>query len=79
MLQHTTSLLKGGKSAKSYVRIGERAEKKSGGLLLQLILVMGVAGGVAYALDPSLVPQEWQDKVRDLLREAQNYLARTIA
>lgn len=62
MLQHTTSLLKGGNSGKPYLRPGERAEKKNGGLFLQLVFVMLLAAGVAYALDPSIVPAEWTDK-----------------
>jgi hypothetical protein len=68
MAQHTTSLLKGGNSKKPYLRPGERLEKKSsGGLFLQLALVMIVAGGVALALDPSIIPPEWIDRARDLI------------
>lgn len=67
MVQHTTSLLEGGKPAgKNYKRPGERAERKGSvaGLLLQVVIVIGVAGGVAYALDPTIVPPEWIDKAR---------------
>lgn len=59
MAQHKTSLLAGGNSKKPYQRPGEREERKSGGLFFQLILVMVVAGGVALALDPSIIPAEW--------------------
>lgn len=66
--QHTTSLLKGGSSKKAYVRKGERPERKGTflGLLFQLVLVVAVAGGVAYALDPSLVPEEWKTTAVEL-------------
>ncbi len=68
-LQHTTSLLDGGKkSKKPYVRVGQRAEKKSGGLFFQLLLVMIIAGGVAYALDPTIVPKEWNDKAWEAIK-----------
>ena len=66
LAQHTTSLLAGGKSKKPYKRPGERAESK-GGLFLQLVLVMAVAGGVALALDPSIVPAEWVDQARSFI------------
>jgi len=66
MAQHTTSLLKGGNPNKPYVRPGERPERK-GGLVWQLLLVVVVAGGVAYALDPSIVPPEWTDTARDFV------------
>jgi hypothetical protein len=59
MAQHTTSLLAGGNSKKPYKRPGEREERKSGGLFFQIILVMLFAGGVAVALDPSIIPPEW--------------------
>lgn len=67
--QHTTSLLKGGNSKKPYERPGERAERRgsSGGLLLQLVVVVGLAGGVAYALDPSIVPPEWTAKAHEFI------------
>lgn len=69
MLQHTTSLLdKGGKPKKAYVRPGERPERKKGGLFFQLILVLVIAGGVAYALDPTLIPQEWTDKALETVK-----------
>ncbi len=66
--QHTTSLLSGGNSKKPYQRPGERAERKSGGgLLFQLLLVMIIAGGVAFALDPTIIPPEWIDQARDIV------------
>jgi hypothetical protein len=72
MAQHTTSLLNGGKNAgKNYKRPGELAERRggAGGFVLQLILVLGVAGGVAYALDPTIVPVEWTDKAQDFISQ----------
>ncbi len=67
LAQHTTSLLKGGKSAKNYVRPGERAERKSGGLFFQLLLVFIFVGGAAYVLDPTIVPAEWTAKAQELI------------
>lgn len=67
MLQHTTSLLAGGNSRKPYVRPGERAERKSGGLFFQLFLVLVIVGGVAYALDPTIVPAEWTTKAHEFV------------
>lgn len=70
MAQHTTSLLKGGNSNKPYLRPAERAqraEERKGGLVWQLVLVVIVVGGVAYALDPTLVPQEWTDKAHEFI------------
>lgn len=69
MLQHTTSLLKGGNSKKPYVRVGERPEKRGTliGFLFQLILVLAAAGGVAYAIDPTLVPEEWKAKIIEVI------------
>jgi hypothetical protein len=67
LAQHTTSLLAGGKSSKHYVRPGELAERKSGGLFGQLLLVVLVVGGVAYALDPTIVPAEWTAKAHELI------------
>ncbi len=67
MAQHTTSLLAGGKSTRNYKRPGEKSERKGGGLFFQLLLVMIIAGGVAYALDPSIVPPEWIDKARGVV------------
>lgn len=61
LAQHTTSLLKGGNSKKPYLRPGERPERK-GGLFAQVLLVIILAGGVAYALDPSILPAEWTEK-----------------
>ncbi len=69
MLQHTTSLLDNGKrkSKKPYVRVGERPEKRKGGLTGQLLLVVIIVFGVAWYLDPSLVPQEWTDKTLETI------------
>lgn len=69
LAQHTTSLLKGGNSKKPYLRPGERAERKSGGLFAQLLLVIIIAGGVAYALDPTLAPAEWTDKAHAFISQ----------
>lgn len=69
MLQHTTSLLDNGKkSKKPYVRVGERPERKKGGLFFQLVLVLIVVFGVAWYLDPTLVPQEWVDKATETVK-----------
>ena len=67
LAQHTTSLLAGGKSSRNYVRPGERAERKSGGLFFQLVLVMILVGGAAYALDPTIVPAEWTAKAHEMI------------
>lgn len=69
MAQHRTSLLKGGDSSKPYLRPGERPERKKGGLVAQLIIVMVVAVGVAYALDPTIVPAEWTEKAHEFLSQ----------
>ena len=53
-LQHETSLLSR-KPAND--RTKAHKEKKKGGLLLQLLLVIAVAAGVAVALDPQLMDQ----------------------
>lgn len=70
MVQHTTSLLNGGKPAgKNYKRPGERNERKGSltGFVFQLLLVLCIAGGVAYALDPTIVPDEWKTKAHDFI------------
>ncbi len=67
LAQHTTSLLAGGKSSKNYKRPGERAERKSGGLIWQLLLVVMIVGVAAYALDPTIVPAEWTAKAHELI------------
>jgi hypothetical protein len=71
LAQHRTSLLAGGKSGKRYVRPGEKPERKGSfvGFVFQLILVLAVVGGVAYALDPTLVPAEWQQKAHELISQ----------
>jgi hypothetical protein len=65
MAQHKTSPL--GDSKKPYKRPGQREERKSGGLFSQLLLVMVVAGGVALALDPSIIPAEWIETGRSFI------------
>jgi hypothetical protein len=70
MVQHTTSLLNGGKPAgKNYKRPSERNERKGSltGFVFQLLLVLCIAGGVAYALDPTIVPDEWKTKAHDFI------------
>jgi hypothetical protein len=65
-LQHETSLLK---RAPENDRTKAYKGKKKGGILIQLLLVMVVAGGVAVALDPQLMSQaqamvdsiDWED------------------
>lgn len=72
LAQHRTSLLKGGDSRKPYVRPGEKLERRKGtmsGFLFQLALVLTVAGGVAYALDPTIVPAEWQQKAYEFVSQ----------
>jgi len=72
LAQHRTSLLAGGNSKKPYVRPGEKLERRkgtAGGLVVQLVLVLAVAGGVAYALDPTIVPAEWQQKAHDFISQ----------
>lgn len=67
MAQHKTSLLTGGNSKKAYKRLGDREDRKSGGMFFQLVLVMVVAGGVALALDPSVIPAEWVETARSFI------------
>jgi hypothetical protein len=70
LAQHTTSLLNGGKPAgKNYKRPGERAERRGtvSGFIFQLVLVLCIAGGVAVALDPTIVPAEWTDQAREFI------------
>lgn len=69
MAQHSTSLLKGVDPHKPYVRRGERDEKKRGGFLFQLILVMLAAAGIAAVLDPTLIPPQWIDTARDFVSQ----------
>lgn len=73
MAQHTTSLLKGGKPAgKNYQRPGELAEKPKGtfvGFVFQLVIVLCVAAGVAYALDPTILPEEWKRQALDFVSQ----------
>lgn len=70
LAQHTTSLLNGGKSNKNYVRVGQREQRKGTflGLIFQLVLVVGAVGGIAYAIDPTLLPPEWGAKAHDLYK-----------
>lgn len=68
LAQHRTSLLDGGNSKKPYLRPGEREERKSN-LLPQLLLVVLVAGGVAYALDPTILPTEWTEKAHQFVSQ----------
>ncbi len=69
MLQHTTSLLdKDKKSKKPYVRVGERPRRRRAALMFQLLLVLIIAGGVAYALDPTLIPQAWIDQATETVK-----------
>ncbi|MEQ1784565.1 MAG: hypothetical protein ABMA14_24730 [Hyphomonadaceae bacterium] len=67
LAQHTTSLLAGGKSSKNYKRPGERAERKSGGLFIQLLLVMVAVGIGACVLDPTIVPADWTAQAHELI------------
>ena len=79
--QHTTSLLKGGKSAKGYERPGEkleRSERRKGWLFFQLVLVIVVAGGVAYALDPTLLPPEWAARVQGWTEQGRAFISQYI-
>jgi hypothetical protein len=65
-IHHTTSLLK---SKPKNDRFKPYQEKKKSGLALQLVLVIAAAGGVAVALDPSILPRE----VRDLDWQGMKY------
>jgi len=72
LAQHTTSLLKGGKPAgKNYRRPGERNEHRGTvtGFVFQLIFVLCIAGGVAYALDPTILPEEWKAKALEFVSQ----------
>jgi hypothetical protein len=72
LAQHTTSLLKGGKPAgKNYKRPGERNERKGTvtGFVLQLLFVLCIAGGVAYALDPTILPEEWKARALEFVSQ----------
>lgn len=71
LAHHRTSLLTNKENTKSYVRPGEKPERKGSlaGLLVQLVLVLLVAGGVAYALDPTIVPAEWQQKAHEFISQ----------
>lgn len=75
MQQHTTSLLTGKVTQKAYVRVGER-HKPSGsilGLMFQILFVVGLVGGVAYAFDPTLVPLEWNAKAYELIDQIKSH------
>jgi hypothetical protein len=72
LAQHTTSLLKGGEPAgKNYKRPGERNMRKGTvtGFVLQLLFVLCIAGGVAYALYPTIVPKEWKARALELVSQ----------
>jgi hypothetical protein len=75
-IQHTTSLLTGKSSNKPYVRKGERPERKGTmlGLLFQLVIVMAAAVGIAYAIDPTVIPQEWIDKAQEHFGQARQQI-----
>lgn len=80
-IQHTTSLLSGGKSSKNYVRVGERSQRKGTvlGFLFQLSLVMIAAGGIAYAIDPTILSPEWSSKAHDLYKTHVEPHVQTVA
>jgi len=80
-IQHTTSLLSGGKSRKNYVRVGERSQRKCTvlGFLFQLSLVMIAAGGIAYAIDPTILSPEWSSKAHDLYKTHVEPHVQTVA
>ncbi len=63
---HTTSLLTGKSSSRPYVRKGERPERKGTmlGLFFQIVFVVGAVAGVAYAIDPTIIPPEWIDEMQ---------------
>ncbi len=75
-VQHTTSLLTGKSSNKPYVRKGERAERKGTvlGLLFQMIIVMAAAVGIAYAIDPTVIPHEWIEKGQGYFSQARQQI-----
>lgn len=80
-VQHTTSLLKGGKSARNYERPGEKAERmgrRQGGLFFQLVLVIVAAGGIAYALDPTILPPEWAQKMQEWTDQGRTFVSQYI-
>ena len=67
MQQHTTSLLTG-KAGKAYVRKGERPQHSGTilGLIFQITFVIVLVGGVAYLIDPTLMPPEWHAQIVDM-------------
>lgn len=75
-VQHTTSLLTGKSSSKPYVRKGERPERKGTvlGLLFQIIFVVGAVAGVAYAIDPSIIPPEWVEQAQGHIGNAREQI-----
>lgn len=74
MQQHTTSLLTG-KAGKPYVRKGERQQHGGSivGLVFQIIFVVGLVGGVAYVIDPTLLPPEWSAKAVELFDQIKSH------
>jgi hypothetical protein len=79
--QHTTSLLKGGKSARGYERPGEKAERverRQGGFFFQLVLVIVAAAGIAYALDPTILPPEWAAKLEDWVGQGRAFVSQYV-
>lgn len=72
LAQHTTSLLKGDTPVGgSHKRPGERNERKgtATGFVLQLLFVLCIAGGLAYALDPTILPEEWKARALELVSQ----------
>lgn len=68
MQQHTTSLLTG-KAGKAYVRKGERPQRSGTilGLMFQIIFVIALVVGVAYLIDPTILPPEWRAAAMDAI------------
>lgn len=73
---HTTSLLTGKSSSRPYVRKGERPERKGTmlGLLFQVIFVVGAVAGIAYAIDPAIIPPEWIDQAQGHIGNAREQI-----
>lgn len=73
---HTTSLLTGKSSSRSYIRKGERPERKGTmlGLFFQILFVMAAIAGVAYAIDPAIIPPEWIDQMQGHIGNAREQI-----